>query len=101
MATKDGVLVCFHDDMVDHLLHAYGDVADYTWDELQELRFRNPGRFGKYCRIPTLREAFELHANTPDLTGWGQVLGEFFSGEVVVINHALSGRCQYRSDGIL
>ena len=29
-ATKDGVLVCFHDDMLDHLLKAYGDVADYT-----------------------------------------------------------------------
>lgn len=60
-ATKDGILVCFHDDMVDHLLNAYGDVSDYTWDELQKLPFRNPGRFGKYCRIPTLQEVFELH----------------------------------------
>ena len=60
-ATKDGTLVCFHDDMVDHLLDAYGDVADYTWDELRKLPFRKPGRFGKHCRIPTVREAFELH----------------------------------------
>lgn len=54
-ATKDGVLVCFHDDMLDQRLEAYGDVSDYTWDELQLFRFREPGR------IPTLVEVFELH----------------------------------------
>jgi hypothetical protein len=60
-ATKDGVLICFHDDMLDHLLEAYGDVADYTWDELRQLRFRNPGPLGEQCRIPTLIEVLELH----------------------------------------
>src|SRR6266480_7799860 len=49
--TKDGVLVVFHDDMLDRLLEAYGDVSDYTWPELQQFRFRNPGRFGGQCRI--------------------------------------------------
>src|SRR5947209_2130140 len=52
--TKDGVLVVFHDDMLDRLLDAYGDVADYSWEELQRFTFRNPGRFGGQCRIPTL-----------------------------------------------
>ena len=33
----------FHDDMLDRLLEAYGDVSDYTWDELQRFRFRDPG----------------------------------------------------------
>src|ERR1700676_2134498 len=28
-ATKDGVLVVFHDDMLDRLLEAYGDASDY------------------------------------------------------------------------
>lgn len=60
-ATKDNVLVCFHDDMLDQQLEAYGDVSDYTWHELQRFRFREPGRFGKQCRIPTLVEVFELH----------------------------------------
>lgn len=60
-ATKDGVLVAFHDDMLDGLLEAYGDVSDYTWEELQRFRFRNPGRFGDECRIPTLVEVFNLH----------------------------------------
>lgn len=31
-------------------------------------------------------------ADRPDLTGWGQVLGEFFTDQVEVINHARSGR---------
>src|SRR5262249_36252646 len=59
--TKDGVLVVFHDDMLDRLLQAYGDVSEFTWQELQQFRFRNPGRFGEQCRIPTLAEVFELH----------------------------------------
>jgi len=60
-ATKDGVLVCFHDDMLDHLLEAYGDVGDYTWSELRRFPFRRPGPFGDHCRIPSLREVLELH----------------------------------------
>ena len=60
-ATKDGVLVLFHDDMLDQTLEAYGDVSDYTWEELQRFRFREPGRFGEQCRIPTLVEVFDLH----------------------------------------
>jgi hypothetical protein len=60
--TKDGVLVVFHDDMLDRLLEeAYGDVSDYTWEELQRFRFRSPCRFGGQCRIPTLVEVFDLH----------------------------------------
>src|SRR4051812_5833778 len=60
-ATRDGVLVVFHDDMLDRLLEAYGDVSDCPWEQLQRFRFRNPGRFGGQCRIPTLVEVFDLH----------------------------------------
>ncbi len=59
--TKDGVLVIFHDDMLDRRLEAYGDVSDYTWAELRRFKFREPGKFGDQCRIPTLVEVFELH----------------------------------------
>src|SRR5687768_13828576 len=31
-------------------------------------------------------------ADRPDLTGWGQVFGEFFTDRVTVLNHASSGR---------
>src|SRR3954468_19037587 len=54
--TKDGVLVCFHDDMLDPLLVAFGDVGDFTWEQLARFPFREPGRFGDQCRIPTLVE---------------------------------------------
>src|SRR5438045_4945627 len=50
--TKDGVQVCFHDDMLDRLLEAYGDVSEVTWDELRRFAFRDGGPFGKHCRIP-------------------------------------------------
>jgi glycerophosphoryl diester phosphodiesterase family protein len=60
-ATKDGVLVLFHDDMLDQRLQAYGDVADYTWEELQRFWFRDPGPYRNWCRIPTLVEVFDLH----------------------------------------
>ena len=60
-ATKDGVLVCFHDDMLDRLLEAYGTVNEVTWEALQSFRFRDPGPFKDHCRIPTLREVFLLH----------------------------------------
>src|SRR6476659_5462474 len=39
--TKDGILVVFHDDMLDRLLEAYGDVSDYTWDSLKAFWFRD------------------------------------------------------------
>jgi hypothetical protein len=60
-ATRDGVLVCFHDDMLDRLLPAYGDVSDLTWEELRRLPFRDPGPHGAAARIPTLEEVFALH----------------------------------------
>ncbi|MBP3957026.1 glycerophosphodiester phosphodiesterase family protein [Gemmata sp. G18] len=59
--TSDGVLVVFHDDLLDRHLEAYGDAGDYTWAELQRFRFRAPGKFGAQCRIPTLAEVFALH----------------------------------------
>src|ERR1043166_7531899 len=34
-ATRDGVPVVFHDDMLDRLLEAHGDVSDYSWEELR------------------------------------------------------------------
>src|SRR5262249_10247148 len=60
-APRDGVLVCFHDDMLDQILEAYGDVSEVTWDELRRFKFRDPGPFGKHCRIPTLLEVLLLH----------------------------------------
>jgi len=60
-ATKDGVLVLFHDDMLDNLLEAFGDVGDYTWEELQQFKFRDPKQYGRWCRISTLVEVLELH----------------------------------------
>ncbi len=59
--TKDGMLVCFHDDMLDRLVELYGDVSEVTWPQLRAARFRNPGWLADDCRVPTLAEVFELH----------------------------------------
>jgi hypothetical protein len=66
-ATRDGVLVCFHDDMLDHLLEAYGTVGDYDWEELRAIPPRRPGWLGAAWRIPTLEEVFELHVEQAGL----------------------------------
>lgn len=60
-ATSDGVLICFHDDSLEMLLEAFGDASDHDWANLQTFAFRNPGRYGLDCRIPTLEEAILLH----------------------------------------
>lgn len=59
--TRDGVLVCFHDDMLDRLTSGWGALEDLTWSELQQLELTNPGRFGPQSRIPRLCEVLELH----------------------------------------
>lgn len=65
--TKDGVLVCFHDDMLDRLLNAYGMVPEVSWEELKRIPFRSPGKFAAHCRIPTLAEVLELHRDRAGL----------------------------------
>ena len=62
--TRDGVLVCHHDETVDRTTNGTGPVEAYTWSELQQLdagyrhkakegfRFRAGG-----FRIPSLEEA--------------------------------------------
>jgi hypothetical protein len=100
--TKDGVLVCFHDDILDLLLAAYGDVSDYTWNELRRFRFRRPGPFKEHTRIPTLAEVFALHREHASLMHLdikragldqkiAQLLDQFDMWEHVVIAPADNG----------
>ncbi len=51
--TKDGVLVIFHDDTVDRVTDAVGNVSDYTYDELMQLTVKNRayGREDKICTL--------------------------------------------------
>jgi hypothetical protein len=68
-ASKDGVLVCFHDDMLDQQLDdAYGDPAEATFEELESFAFTKPGPFGDRTRIPAAVEVLDLHRR------WGGLL---------------------------
>lgn len=58
--TRDGVVVCFHDDRLDRVTAARGPLAERTWAELAALPVL-PGAFaGTFpsARIPTLQDVY-------------------------------------------
>jgi len=57
--TKDSVIVLMHDVTLDRTTTGTGKLADYTWDELQDLRLRDP--FGNVTehRIPKLEDVIK------------------------------------------
>ncbi|RHJ91163.1 glycerophosphodiester phosphodiesterase family protein [Parabacteroides bouchesdurhonensis] len=55
--TKDSVIVLFHDDTLERTSNGTGRVADYTWEELQKLRLKDPDGNLTDCRIPKLEDA--------------------------------------------
>lgn len=57
--TKDGVLVLFHDDTLDRVTDACGNVSDYTWEELQKVKVYGNSTTGFYDKIITYREFLE------------------------------------------
>ena len=50
-ASKDGVLVVFHDDTLKRMTGKEGKLADYTFEELRKLRLLDTD-----CQIPTFEE---------------------------------------------
>ena len=55
----------FHDDMLDRLLDAYGDVSDYTWAGTAALPFPQSGRVRRAMPHPhACRGASNFTANT-------------------------------------
>ena len=55
--TKDSVIVLMHDATLERTTNGKGKVSDYTWQELQKLRLRDPEGNVTESRIPTLEEA--------------------------------------------
>ena len=61
--SKDGELVIIHDEAVDRTSDHKGLVRDYTYEELCQMNFAYPAKYGDkygFQRIPTLREYLEL-----------------------------------------
>lgn len=54
--TKDSVIVLMHDVTLDRTTNATGRLADYTWEELQDVRLKDSEGNVTDCRIPTLEE---------------------------------------------
>jgi glycerophosphoryl diester phosphodiesterase len=57
--TKDSVIVLMHDVTLDRTTTGTGNVSDYTWKELQELRLVDHLGNETDYRIPSLAEAIE------------------------------------------
>ncbi len=53
--TKDGVIVVFHDDFLDRMTTAKGDIKDKTFDEIKNLVLKNSDE-----KIPTFSEFLSL-----------------------------------------
>ncbi|MBR5632582.1 MAG: hypothetical protein IKW68_01265, partial [Clostridia bacterium] len=60
--TKDGELVLFHDGLVDRVSNGSGPLADYTLEELKQLKIHGKCTNGFYDRIITFREFLEKFA---------------------------------------
>lgn len=57
--TKDSVIILMHDPTLDRTTNGTGRVEDHTWEELQQLKLKDPeGKLTEH-RIPTLDEALE------------------------------------------
>jgi glycerophosphoryl diester phosphodiesterase len=54
--TKDSVIVLMHDETLDRTTNGSGNVSDYTWKELRELRLKDPEGNVTEHRIPSLDE---------------------------------------------
>lgn len=52
-ATRDGVLIAFHDDVLDRVTDGCGQVAELDWATVR------PAKIGGLQPIPTMREVFE------------------------------------------
>jgi len=57
--TKDSVIVLMHDATLERTTTGRGKVSDYTWEELQRLKLKDPEGNVTDHRIPTLEEAIK------------------------------------------
>jgi PKD repeat protein len=58
--TKDGKLVVIHDKTLDRTTNGFGNVADFTLEELKVLKLKNTRGVLTNEKIPTLQEALAL-----------------------------------------
>lgn len=58
--SKDGQLVVCHDETIDRCSNQKGFIKDYTLQQLESFNFNNHHPNYLFCKIPTLKEVFEL-----------------------------------------
>ena len=62
--TKDGVLVCMHDNTIDRTTNGTGKVSDYTWKELRKFWIDGgtgwDEKYAQKLRVPTFKEYLKV-----------------------------------------
>lgn len=58
--SKDGEIVVIHDETIDRVSDGQGYVKDYTLQELKDFNVNQTIHSYGVCRIPTLREVFDI-----------------------------------------
>lgn len=61
--TKDGVLVLFHDNTLNRVTDAVGEVADYTYEEIRKIKVFGNSVTDFYDRIVTLEQFLETFSS--------------------------------------
>lgn len=59
-ASKDGHLVLMHDETIDRTTNGFGNVSDYTLEELQAFRLKNDNGILTQETIPTLHQVLNV-----------------------------------------
>lgn len=64
--TKDGRWVVIHDDTVDNMTAESGDVEEFTFEEIRNLKLDNGNGIENYPeeKVPTLEEALDIYKNS-------------------------------------
>ncbi len=90
--TKDGVLVCSHDPVVDTLFDGSGKICNMKWEELQKLHYKN----GQNGRIPMFIDYLQIchdygcipfiETKTDDISDVLEVSRSIFPSERIIIS---------------
>lgn len=75
--TRDSIIVLMHDETLDRTTNATGKLADYTWEELRDVRLKNSeGSITDYC-IPSLEDVIRwskgktiINLDKKDVPSW-------------------------------
>lgn len=68
--TKDGVIVICHDERVDRTTNGTGDIRTSTWDQLKDLKCKNPNGSLSDEGLPTIDDFLQFLKDNPKVVAY-------------------------------